>query len=136
MKVLVDTCIWSFALRRGDVSDNHYVTELMELIREVRVQLIGPVRQEILSGIRSQSKFESLRKYLSYFPDLELSTADYERAAEFFNTCRKKGVQGSNTDFLLCAISERNDMPVFTTDKDFEVFQRHIPVKIYKPRTL
>ena len=58
------------------------------------------------------------------FPDLRLKTADYEKAAEFFNICRSKGVQGSNTDFLICAISVNRDYPIFTTDRDFEKFQK------------
>ena len=47
MKVLVDTCVWSMALRRGEASGGREVSELIELIKELRVQLIGPVRQEI-----------------------------------------------------------------------------------------
>lgn len=42
MKVVVDTCIWSFALRRADVPEDPYTNELRELIHEVRVQMIGP----------------------------------------------------------------------------------------------
>ena len=30
---------------------------------------------------------------------------DYELGAELHNTCRRKGVQGSSTDFLICAMS-------------------------------
>jgi hypothetical protein len=50
MKVLVDTSVWSLSLRRSLPSDNAEVSELIELIKEVRIQMIGPVRQEILSG--------------------------------------------------------------------------------------
>ena len=41
-------------------------------------------------------------------------------AARFFNQCRSKGVQGSNTDFLLCALSARHDLAIFTIDEDFK----------------
>jgi predicted nucleic acid-binding protein len=66
--------------------------------------------------------------------NIRLVSDDYERAAEFFNICRQKGVQGSNTDFLLCAVSARNHMPVLTTDADFKLFQRHIPIILHQPR--
>jgi len=141
MKVIVDTCVWSLALRRRKKSehpsiiDQPSVIELRELIKEVRVQMIGPIRQEILSGVQSQSQFENLRNRLSAFPDLNLTAQDYERAAEFFNICRRKGIQGANTDFLICAVSERNEMPVLTIDKDFKLFAEHIPVKLHSPRT-
>ena len=134
MKVLVDTCVWSMALRRSDASDVPEVAELMELVRELRVQLIGPVRQEILSGIKSFDQFTKLRDHLRPFPDLELTTRDFESAAEFYNLCRGKGVQGSNTDFLICAAAVRHQMPIFTTDADFTSFQQHLPIKLYRSR--
>ncbi|MGK7876312.1 MAG: hypothetical protein AB4426_24355 [Xenococcaceae cyanobacterium] len=53
---------------------------------------------------------------------------DYELAAESFNTCRSNGIQGSNTDFLICAVAHRRSYSILTTDKDFQSFQAHIPV--------
>ena len=135
MKVLVDTSVWSFALRRDLPSDGPEVSELIELIKEARVQMIGPVRQELLSGIKSQAQFQKLRKHLRSFPDLELTMRDYEYAAEFFNLCRSKGVQGSNTDFLICAIAARHKTPIFTTDRDFTLFQLHLPITLHYPRS-
>jgi len=135
MKVLVDTSVWSLALRRDLPSDGPEVSELIELIKEARVQMIGPVRQELLSGIKSQAQFQKLRKHLRSFPDLELTMRDYEYAAEFFNLCRSKGVQGSNTDFLICAIAARHKTPIFTTDRDFTLFQLHLPITLHYPRS-
>jgi hypothetical protein len=54
MKVLIDTPIWSLALRREKTlsrGEQALIAELNELINEVRVALIGPIRQELLSGI-------------------------------------------------------------------------------------
>lgn len=136
MKVIIDTCIWSLALRRQKhASINPEAKELEELIKEVRTQLIGSVRQEILSGIKEKSQFNRLKKVLRFFPDLPLACEDFELAAEYYNLLRSKGIQGSNTDFLICAISVRYDMPIFTTDNDFYYFKQHIPILIYKPRT-
>ena len=135
MKVLVDTSVWSLALRRDLPPDGPEVSELSELIKETRVQMIGPVRQELLSGIKSQAQFQKLRNHLRSFPDLELTTHDYEYAAEFFNLCRSKGVQGSNTDFLICAIALRHKTAIFTTDRDFTLFQLHLPIMLHRPRS-
>jgi hypothetical protein len=136
MMVLVDTSVWSLALRRQNVPSDPYVQELNDLITEFRAQIIGPVRQEILSGIRVPVQFEKLRDHLRAFPDLELLTEDYERAAEFLNMCRSKGIQGSNTDFLISAVADRYNIPILTTDKDFALYQQHLPVKLHIPRTL
>lgn len=135
MMVLVDTSVWSLALRRNQPASGPEVAELIELISEVRVQMIGAIRQELLSGIKSPVQFETLRDHLRAFPDLKLTNHDYETAAEFFNLCRGQGIQGSNTDFLLCAVSVRHKLPIFTTDNDFSLFQQHLPITLYHSRS-
>ena len=135
MKVLVDTCIWSLALRRDPNDKNPLVFTLKELINDVRVQMIGSIRQEILSGIKSKDQFEQLKSYLSAFPDLPLQTQDYELAAEYFNINRQKGIQGSNTDFLICAVSSRVQIPIFTSDKDFISYKKNVPIVLFGSST-
>ncbi len=135
MKILVDTCIWSLALRSNKQPDSNIeVIEFQELIEEVRVQLIGPIRQEILSGVKRKQQFSKLKRILSAFPDLPLASEDFELAAEYFNTLRSKGIQGSNTDFLICAVSTRNNMPIFSNDNDFSYYRKHIPITLHAPR--
>ena len=134
MKVIIDTCVWTLALRRKKSKTNGHVKELEELINEVRVQFVGPVRQEVLSGVKLKRQFDILKKHLSAFADLPLSTGDYELAAEYYNLARENGIQGSNTDFLLCAVSARHKMPIFTTDQDFTHFQRVMPIKLHPVR--
>lgn len=95
--------------------------------------MMGPVRQEILSGVRTEDQFERLKEHLRPFPDLELETADYELAASFSNRCRASGVQGSSVDFLICAAADRRDLPVFTTDGDFAHFSKILPLKLLVP---
>lgn len=132
MKVLVDTSVWSLAFRRNVASDEPVVHELTELIKEVRVQIIGPIRQEILSGIKETTQFNKLKRSLSAFEDLDLITGDFIKAAEFFALNRKKGIQGSNTDFLICAVSDRLKIPIFTVDNDFKRFQQNMNLRIYE----
>ncbi|MEA5574185.1 PIN domain-containing protein [Calothrix sp. UHCC 0171] len=129
MSVIVDTSVWSLALRRNTPDDAaDIINYFRDLITNGRVVLLGAIRQEIISGIRHIEQFTKLRDYLRAFPNLELTIADYELAAEFFNTCRSNGVQGSNTDFLICAAAVNRGYSILTTDKDFENFQVHIPV--------
>ena len=133
MKVLVDTSVWSLALRRNRKPDGPHVTVFRDLILDGRTALLGAVRQEILSGIRHVDHFERLKNYLRAFPDLELSMEDYELAAEFYNTCRSNGIQGANTDFLICAAAVRRSYDILTTDKDFDIFRKHIPIVLVEP---
>jgi predicted nucleic acid-binding protein len=132
MKVLVDTSVWSLALRRRAPA-HAAVDELRRLVVQGRAGLVGPVRQELLSGIRDRAVFERLRDHLSAFPDEPITSEDYVRAADCLNICRAKGIQGSNTDFLLCAVAERSRFPIFTTDDDFLTFSRVLPVRLHRP---
>ena len=134
MKVLVDTCIWSLALRRSVSAPSLHLEELKELIREARVQLVGPVRQEILSGVKSERQFKKLKESLAAFPDLPLNTRDFEQAAHYFNLARRKGIQGSNTDFLLCAVAAARNLAIYTLDQDFVLFQSVFSLRFHEPR--
>jgi predicted nucleic acid-binding protein len=132
MKVLVDTPIWSLALRRKTRQENASTkSELASLVEDGRVAMIGPIRQEVLSGIKEHAHFDRLREHLRAFADIEITSDDYEEAASFYNRCRGNGIQGSNTDFLICAIAARNELSVFTTDADFTHFAKVLPIVLY-----
>ncbi len=134
MNVLVDTSVWSLALRRPSAKSNLSTAELTDLIQEGRVLMLGPIRQELLSGIRTDAHYRALKARLKAFPDLHLEQADYEDAASCFNRCRSKGVQGSSTDFLICAATLRRKIAVFTTDRDFERYRTLLSVKLHDAR--
>lgn len=133
MKVIIDTDVWSEAFRKQG-SHSEYVGELRTLIEEGRAQLIGPIRQEILCGIRGEKQFEKIEASLSSFPDRSLESGVYVLAAKFFNLCRSKSVQGSNTDFLICACSVSWGYPILTKDKDFLSFRQFLPCQLLEPR--
>ena len=135
MTVLVDTPIWSFAYRRAkrSVAEQAATDELIRLIRRERAVLIGAIRQEVLSGISDAARFEQVRLTLRGFGELRASTAEYEHAAMLNNICRRKGVQGSPTDFLICAVALHYDALVFTTDRDFKRYARHTGIQLHYP---
>lgn len=88
--VLIDTCIWSSALRGKEPKDKDISTQLARLIKEDRAKIIGPIRQEVLSGYSNTDQFEKLRLKLEHFPNQPISDSNYETAAKYFNLCRKK----------------------------------------------
>ena len=136
MKVLVDTSVWSLALRRRSLSSKEVETgegrELGRLIADANVAIIGAIRQELLSGIREPAQFARVRTKLSAFRDLSVESADYETAAAYFNRCRSRGIQGSNTDYLICAVAVREGIPILTTDGDFASFKKILPIVLHK----
>jgi predicted nucleic acid-binding protein len=135
VRVLIDTTLWSLALRRRRRSPEEQVLvdELAELIKEQRAVLIGPIRQEVLSGIPDARQFDSVRRHLAAFDDLPIDTQDYEEAARLFNVCRAQGIQGSHVDFLISAVAKRHSTSIFTTDLDFGRYANHIDLRLYEP---
>ena len=134
MNIVIDTSVWSLALRRQPSSRASEALELAHLVREGRAAILGPVRQELLSGVRGEQQYEALRRHLRAFPDIALEAEDYEEAASFFTRCRAKGVQGSNTDFLICAVAARRRFGILTADTDFLHFAKVLPIELHSPR--
>ena len=131
MKVLVDTCIWSYALRHKNPNLEIEI-KLKEIIKDGRLAIIGPVRQEVLSGISKETQFESLRDHLSPFEDVPLTSQHFIKAAEFSNSCLKKGIQGSATDFLICSVAYLENLQIFTNDLDFNNYKKHLPIELFE----
>lgn len=133
MKVLVDTNIWSLALRRRNTPENDVIAEVRRLIgAEQPLLLPDIIRLEILAGITPLERQRPVRRDLDAFPALKLSTTDYDLAAEYFSVCASKGVQAGLVDLLLCAVSIRRKMHVFTQDRDFLQYTKHLPVKLHR----
>jgi hypothetical protein len=129
MKILVDTCIWSQVLRKK--TPNLILTkQLKDFISDGRVVMIGPIRQELLSGISNPSQFNKLKHTLSFFEDIILKTDHFVEAAEFSNLCRKNGIQGSTTDFLICAVANLEKLSIFTVDSDFINYNKYLKIKL------
>jgi predicted nucleic acid-binding protein len=130
--ILVDTSVWSMVFRKKqlEADEQKLMDYLISLIRKRYVIMIGPVRQEILSGISDNDKFIQLRDDLESFSDFEISTTDYETAAEFYNICRSKGIQGSHIDYLICSVAGNNNFSILTLDNDFQNYKKYIDIEI------
>lgn len=137
MNVLVDTSVWSLALRRlrSDLNPKELglVEEWDQLVLDGRATIIGPIRQEVLSGIREKKQFEVLREVLDPFPDETIIDRDYIDAARVTNRCRSSGVNVSAVDALICAVAMRLESPIYSTDKDFQQIERFATISLYSP---
>jgi len=108
---------------------------LSEIIREGRARIIGLVRQELLSGIKTAEQYETLRLYLRSFRDEAVTTSDHEDAAKAGNRCRAKGIVVSIVDVLLCAVAMKREWALFTTDPDFLNYAKVLPLTLHTPRS-
>ena len=89
---------------------------------------------EILSGIRDDQVFNTFSERLAAFADRPITTEIYVLAAKFFNLCRSKGIQGSGTDFVICACSVTWEIPILSKDKDYLAYKKYLPIEIIVPR--
>ena len=131
MNILIDTSVWSLVFRRKN-HEPHYAQIVSHLILEGRAKIMGPIRQELLSGVEDRKQFVLLKQKLQAFSDIPLSRVHYETAAELYNQCRKKGVQGSHIDFLICAVAKIEELLIFTTDQDFVHYSNIVGLKLYQ----
>lgn len=138
MRVLVDTPVWSFALRRRHPgerpSESRGLEEWRRLTRESRAVLCGPVRMEVLAGVPDEAAFARIRERLRWFPDEAILREDYEEAARAWTACARSGVAATSPDMVLCALAMRLALPILTTDRDFERYARVIPIRLHAPR--
>ncbi len=128
--VIVDSDVWSEAFRRKPDSWSPQVKRLQELIDKEEILMIGPIRQEVLSGLREGKRYDAIRKALRSWLDEPLKTEVFEMAASFYNLCRSKGVQGSHTDFLICSCAVSWDAEILSKDNDYKQYAKHIPIQL------
>jgi predicted nucleic acid-binding protein len=125
MSYLVDTSVWSLALRR-DVSDT--TREVAELKRALEagdeILVTGLVLQELLQGFNRPKAYSQIIEYFSVLPFIIPKREDYINAADLRNLCRKKGIQAGTIDALLASLCIERDIKILTTDKDFSQIAR------------
>ena len=133
MSVLVDTSVWSLALRRDGPNNSAPIKQLTRLIDEGSdIYVTGIILQELLQGFVGAKAQEAIVSRFSSLPMLVPETSDYVGAAEIRNQCRRKGVQVGTIDALIAQLSIRYKLSLLTTDKDFTHMQKVVKLKIAK----
>ena len=131
--VLVDTSVWSLALRKKELQkglQEQAVARLRAVIEQGQAVMCGMIRQELLSGVRHEAQLVRLRDLIRPYVDLEPTRHTYEQAAEISNRCRRQGVQGSHVDFLLTALAIEHQTPLLTVDNDFHHIAPHCSLQL------
>jgi predicted nucleic acid-binding protein len=132
MRILVDTSIWSLALRRPSGVLNEEAVLLKTIIEQGEdIYLLGIILQEVLQGIRNSKDFLALKEYFKAFPLIDLNREDYVRAAELKNRLIGKGRQASTTDVLIASTAISHRCHLFTADKHFVQIAEHSELKLF-----
>ncbi|TGK38481.1 PIN domain nuclease [Leptospira gomenensis] len=120
MKLLVDTSVWSEALRRKGKTLNSEETYLYHIItNEDDIFVTGIILQEILTGIKDQKIFSEIEDQFRYFNFLSPTEKDHIEAAKLRNLLSKKGIVLATIDALIAQIAITHNLILATYDNDF-----------------
>ena len=130
-RFIIDTSVWSEALRRKKKTINSSDTIVRKIIEnDDEIVILGIILQEILTGITDDKLFREIRNILDDFLYLEITKNDYIYASELNNKCRSKGITAGSIDFLIASIAIRSELELVTFDKDFYNISKYTDLKI------
>ncbi len=134
MNLLVDTSVWSLALRRDPPAREPAVDRLREALSNGdQVLTTGLVLQELLQGFAGPTAREAILERFAALPLLVPDRADHVAAAAIRNACRRAGIQVGTIDALLVQLCLRHDLLMLTTDQDFELVAAHTRLRVCVP---
>ncbi len=133
MTFLVDTSVWSLALRRDGSTHAPAVRALQEaLAGSDAVVTTGLVLQELLQGFNGPRAAAAIVERFQALPIIAPDRHDHIAAAEVRNCCRRAGVQVGTIDALLIQLCGRHELTLLSTDKDFVHAAQHVPFKLWR----
>jgi predicted nucleic acid-binding protein len=133
VNVLVDTSVWSLALRRDappDIKEIELLTRCIQ--REDVLFTTGLIIQELLQGFRGPKQRDRILEHFSSLPLIIPDLTDHIEAASLQMTCRRKGVQIGTIDALLAQLAIEHDLEFLTADRDFSLMARYMPLRLLK----
>ena len=134
MTLLVDTSVWSLALRRDASAAEPEVQALKDALLGADVVVTtGLVLQELLQGFSGPKACAQIIERFAALPLLQPDREDHIAAAALRNTCRRAGVQVGTVDALLALLCIRHDLVLLSTDNDFALAAKHCPLRIWSP---
>ena len=133
MTLLVDTSVWSLALRRDAAAAEPEVATLKDALAGSDVVVTtGLVLQELLQGfVGPKAKAQIIESFAALAlvqPDRE----DHIAAAELRNACRSAGVQLGTVDAVIAQLCVRHTLMLLTTDRDFAHAAKHSKLKLWR----
>jgi hypothetical protein len=126
--VLVDTSIWIKFFNTGRAEEALMVDFLLE---NKQVLINDPIRAEILSGASNDREYSRLKNIFEFIPCLTVEPSDWQRAARYRYSLRKKGIQATLIDLLIANHANERKLRLFTADNDFELIAREIDLNFF-----
>lgn len=135
MTLLVDTSVWSLALRRDGSTESKEVIALREALDGGdSVVTTGFVLQELLQGFSGPKAKEAIIERFGALPLIQPDRQDHIAAADIRNVCRRSGVQVGTVDALLIQLCARYELTLLSSDKDFANAAPYVSFKLWGNR--
>lgn len=132
MTLLVDTSVWSLALRRDVEVEAPEVQALKDALAGADIVVTtGLVLQELLQGFAGAKAGEQIVERFSALALLQPDREDHVAAAGLRNMCRRSGVQIGTVDALIAQLCIRHDLVLLSTDQDFVHAAKHCRLKVW-----
>lgn len=132
MSLLVDTSVWSLALRRDSPPELPEVRALADALETGDlVVTTGLILQELLQGFSGPRARDALLERFRSLPFLIPDRRDHVEAAGLRNRCRRRGMQVGTVDALLAALCLRHGLTLLTTDADFRLVAGVAPLSVW-----
>ena len=76
---------------------------------------------EYLQGVKSDKEYLIIKEWLLSLPNYKITQEIYLFSSEIYRTCRKAGITiRKPIDCLIASIAIKNNLPIYTLDKDFK----------------
>jgi predicted nucleic acid-binding protein len=133
VSLLVDTSVWSLALRRNAPPGVPEVRALRDALAggEI-VATTGVILQELLQGVvpeRARAQIVEMFAALEYYTP---AREDHVAAAGVRNALRAAGVRVGTIDALIAHLAIAGGHTLLTTDNDFRAASRHISLQLWR----
>ena len=133
MTLLVDTSVWSLALRRDAVEPSAHVDALKAaLAAGESIVTTGLILQELLQGFSGPKARDQIIDRFSALPLIPPDRQDHIEAAVLRNGCRRAGIQVGTIDAILARLCIRHELTLLTTDQDFVRIAGRSPLRVWK----
>ncbi len=134
MNLLVDTSVWSLALRRDAPQAAPEVDVLTDALRAGRsIVTTGLILQELLQGFAGPRARDRIVTRFAALPLVIPDRRDHIEAAGLRNSCRRAGLQLGTIDALLAQLCIHYGLELLTTDQDFHRIAGRTGLRVWRP---
>ena len=130
--ILVDSSVWIDYFNGTTSPETNYLDDQVEK----QIILVGDlILSEVLQGFREDRDFESARRALSAFQQVEmLNAALAVQSARNYRAMRKKGITVRKTiDCLIATYCLETNTALLHCDRDFDPFEQQLGLRVIHP---